>query len=260
MKAMRLLFLGDVVGKCGRQMVKDHLPRLRLELGLDVVLANAENASGGLGLSSKGAYDLHRAGVDVLTSGNHIWKFQDIRAVLDAEPWILRPANFPSPASGRGYGVFHYGGERSLMIVNLQGRTFMEPVDCPFLLADRIVADAPADCDIVVDFHAEATSEKRAFVHMLRGRVQAVVGSHTHVQTNDACILDGVTGFITDLGMCGPSDSCLGMDSDVILRRFRTRQPERFELAKGPCVMNGALIELNEGRCRSISAWKFPEE
>jgi len=255
---LRLLFLGDIVGKTGRQMVRDHLPRLRHELGLDVVLANGENASGGMGISAKSAMELRRAGVDVVTTGNHVWKFPDIRPLLMSEPWLLRPANYPSPAPGRGAKLVELGENHPpLMVVNLQGRAFMEPIDCPFAAAERLLGEAPPDAMIVVDMHAEATSEKRALAHMLRGRAHVVVGTHTHVQTNDACILDGVTGFMTDLGMCGPEDSCLGMDSGIILRKFRTGLPERFELAKGPCMLNGALIELENGRCRSISAWHF---
>jgi len=255
---MRLLFLGDIVGRIGRQMVKDHLPRLRGELALDVVLANAENASGGLGLSSKSAHELHRCGVDVLTTGNHVWKFSDIRATLDCEPWLLRPANYPASAPGRGAGVFDLGnGLPALMVVNLQGRTFMDAIDCPFAAAERLISEAPAGAVVVVDMHAEATSEKRALVHQLRGRAQAVVGTHTHVQTNDASILDGVTGYLTDLGMCGPEDSCLGMNNDIILGRFRSGLPQRFELADGPCMLNGALMEFDQGRCRSISAWQY---
>lgn len=255
---MRLLFLGDIVGNSGRQMVKDHLPHLRRELGLDAVFANAENASGGLGLSAKSARELHRAGVDVLTTGNHVWKFPDIRPLLENESWLLRPANYPASAPGRGALVFSVGeGLAPLMVINLQGRTFMEPIDCPFAAVERLVNEAPADALILVDMHAEATSEKRALAHLLRGRVHAVLGTHTHVQTNDACILDGFTGYISDLGMCGPEDSCLGMDSDIILRRFRTGLPQRFELAKGACMLNGALMEMDQGRCRSISAWQY---
>jgi metallophosphoesterase (TIGR00282 family) len=254
---MRLLFLGDIVGNSGRQMVKDHLPRLRRELELDVILANGENASGGLGLSAKSAQELHRCGVDVLTTGNHVWKFPDIRPALHNEPWLLRPANYPASAPGRGAGVYELGVNLPpLMVINLQGRIFMEAIDCPFTVAESLVAQAPPEAVVLVDIHAEATSEKRALAHMLRGRVQAVVGTHTHVQTNDACIFDG-TGYISDLGMCGPEDSCLGMDSDIILRRFRTGLPQRFELAKGPCMLNGALMEVVDGQCREITAWQY---
>ena len=238
-------------------MVMDHLPRLRHELGLDVVLANGENASGGLGLSAKSARELHRGGVDVVTSGNHIWKFPDIQEPLASEPWLLRPANYPDPAVGVGYREFTLDGLPALVVINLQGRTFMDAVDCPFAAAERLVARAPRGAVIVVDMHAEATSEKRALAHMLRGKVQLVVGTHTHVQTNDACILDGVTGFITDLGMCGPMDSCLGMDNDIILNRFRSCRPQRFALAQGECMLNGVLADVDDGRCRSIAAWKY---
>lgn len=241
-------------------MVKDHLPRLRRELGLDAVLANGENASGGLGLSAKSAMELRRAGVDVLTTGNHVWKFSDIRPLLDSEDWMLRPANFPAPAPGRGLGLYSLrDGLPVLAVVNLQGRTFMDPIDCPFAAAERLLAAIPSGASIIVDMHAEATSEKRALAHMLRGRVQAVVGTHTHVQTNDACILDGVTGYISDLGMCGPEDSCLGMDNDVILGKFLSGLPQRFELAKGPSMLNGVVIELDRGKCLSIAPWQYRE-
>lgn len=255
---MRLLFLGDIVGKQGRQMVTNHLPFMRAQLGLTAVLANAENASGGLGLSAKTAHDLHRLGLDVLTSGNHIWKFPDLVPVLDSAPWLLRPANYSAPAPGRGLGVYDLGPEHPpLAVINLQGRTFMEPIDCPFATVERLLAQVPADAVCVIDMHAEATSEKRALAHLLRGRVQAVLGTHTHVQTNDACILDGQTGYMTDLGMCGPIDSCLGMDNATILERFRTGRPRRFILAEGPCMLNGAILDIEQGRCRNISAWTY---
>ena len=239
-------------------MVRDHLPRLRRELGLDVVLANGENASGGMGLSAKCAQELLRYGVDVLTTGNHVWKFPDVRPLLQSEPRLLRPANYPASAPGGGLGIYDPGqGLPSLAVINLQGRTFMEALDCPFTAAENLMVRVPRGAVIVVDMHAEATSEKRALAHMLRGRAQAVVGTHTHVQTNDATILDGVTGYISDLGMCGPEDSCLGMDNDIILRKFRSAMPQRFELAKGPCMLNGALMEMDQDRCRSITAWQY---
>jgi len=239
-------------------MVKDHLPRLRRELGLDAVFANGENASAGLGISAGSAEELHRAGVDMLTTGNHVWKFPDVRPVLDSSPWILRPANFPDPAPGRGMGVFSVpGGGPDIAVMNLQGRTFMDSIDCPFAAAERLLESVPCGALVVVDMHAEATSEKRAMAHLLRGRVHVVVGTHTHVQTNDAVVLSGVTGYMTDLGMCGPEDSCLGMDNDVILKRFQSGLPQRFELAKGPCMLNGALIELDQGRCLRIEPWQY---
>ena len=255
---MRILFLGDVMGRAGRAAVAERLAGLKASLRADFCVVNGENASGGMGLSAKSAQELLRCGVDVLTTGNHVWKFPDIRPLLQIEPRLLRPANYPASAPGVGLGVYDLGeGLPRLAVINLQGRTFMEALDCPFAAAENVVVQAPEGAVIVVDMHAEATSEKRALAHMLRGRVQAVVGTHTHVQTNDATILDGVTGYLSDLGMCGPEDSCLGMDSDIILRRFRSGLPQRFELAKGPCMLSGALMEMDQGRCRAITAWQY---
>lgn len=255
---MRFLFLGDIVGRTGRQMIMHHLPRLRREMGLDMVLANAENASGGVGLSAKNARELHKLGIDAITTGNHVWKFTDLGGVLDSEPWIVRPANFPGPAPGRGWSLVPVADHLPpVAVINLQGRTYMPAIDCPFAAVERILAEVPADAVTIVDMHAEATSEKRALAHVLRGRVQAVVGTHTHVLTNDATILDGVTGYLTDLGMCGPEDSCLGMDNDIIVRKFQTGLPQKFRLSEAPAMLNGAVIEINNGRCVEIASWKY---
>lgn len=255
---MRLLFLGDIVGRPGRKAVKARLKDLRGELALDVIVANGENASGGLGLSGKNAREVHGAGIDILTSGNHIWKMKDIRAVLDEEPWLLRPANYPSGAPGRGVAVFDFGSQLPpVAVINLLGRTYMEPVDCPFHAAEEALKGIPEGAVVLVDFHAEATSEKRALAYMLQGRVTAVVGTHTHVQTNDARVLPGGTGFLSDAGMCGPMDSVLGMDQQIILQKFLTGLPVRFELALGPVMLNGVIVEADEmGRCISIAAWQ----
>jgi len=239
-------------------MIRDHLPQLRQTLRLDFVLANGENAAGGVGLSAKSARELRRYGVDVVTSGNHIWKFPDICQILEQDDWLLRPANYPGDAVGRGLGVYSMPDSKVVVaVLNLQGRTFMDPLDCPFQAAERLLAGLPDDVVILVDFHAEATSEKRALVHMLRGRVHAVLGTHTHVQTNDACILDGKTGYMTDIGMCGPMDSCLGMDNDIILTRFRTGRPQKFKLAETKSMLCGALMEISLDGCKSIVPWKF---
>lgn len=239
-------------------MVMHHLPRLRRELGLDMVLANAENASGGVGLSAKNARELHKLGIDVLTTGNHVWKFVDLGPLMDAESWIVRPANFPEPAPGRGSTLVTLRGDLPpVMVINLQGRTYLSSIDCPFAAAERLVAEAPENAVIIVDMHAEATSEKRALAHMLRGRVHAVLGTHTHVLTNDATVLDDTTGYLTDMGMCGPEDSCLGMDNEIIVRKFRTGLPQRFRLAEGPGMLNGALFEVINGRCVNMASWKY---
>ncbi|MBU1612116.1 MAG: TIGR00282 family metallophosphoesterase [Proteobacteria bacterium] len=251
---MKILFLGDIVGRPGRTAVKERLGRLREEHGLDMVVANGENASGGLGLSSKVARELLGAGIDVLTSGNHIWKFREVYNFLTTEPRLLRPDNFPQGVPGRGFGVFEMDSVR-VAVVNLQGRTFMQPVDCPFKAADRILADLKGRAEVIlVDFHAEATSEKTAMAWHLEGRVSVLVGTHTHIQTSDARVLPGGTGYITDLGMCGPVDSCLGMKSQPILDRFLSGLPTRFEVAGGRVAIQGVVAEVDEttGRARSM--------
>lgn len=260
---MRILFLGDIVGRPGRTAVKKHLAAIRTDLCADLIMANAENASGGLGLSAEGAKELLNAGLDMLTSGNHIWKFKDIPSYMTREDRLIRPANYPPGLPGRGMYVLRKNGLPPVAVLNLLGRTFMPPVDCPFRKADELLAQLDADEPDVkirlVDFHAEATSEKAGLGWHLDGRVSAVLGTHTHVQTNDARLLKKGTAFLTDLGMSGPIDSCLGMSVAPILRKFLTAAPERFEVADGPVVLNGALLEIDDesGQAREIAAWRF---
>lgn len=260
---MRILFLGDIVGRPGRHAVKKHLATLRAAEAVDLVLANAENASGGLGLSAEGAKELFGAGVDGLTSGNHIWKFKDMPSYMQREERLVRPANYPPGLPGRGWTVLRVGELPPVAFMNLMGRTYMQAVDCPFRAADALLAELDAahpDVLIrIVDFHAEATSEKSSLGWHLDGRVSAVLGTHTHVQTADARLLKKGTAFITDLGMCGPADSCLGMSVAPILRKFLTAAPERFEVASGPVGLRGALLNIDEttGQARDIQAWRF---
>lgn len=260
---MRMLFLGDVVGRPGRNAVKRQLPALRGELQVDMVVVNAENASGGLGLDPEGAEELFAAGADVLTSGNHIWKYKSIQDYLDRESRLLRPANFPGELAGTGMCVHTLpgsvdGGEHSVAVLNLQGRTFMQPLDCPFRKADSLLATLPEDIKtILVDFHAEATSEKIALARYLDGRVSAVFGTHTHVQTNDARVLQGGTAAITDAGMCGVHDSILGMREEPIFERFLTGMPSRFTLAKGRATLSGAVLETDDATGRAVSIELF---
>ena len=260
---MRILFLGDIVGRPGRTAVKKNLAGFRDKTGADLVLANAENASGGLGLSADGAKELLNAGLDLLTSGNHIWKFKDMHSFLEREERLIRPANFPPGLPGRGVAVVRKAGLPPVAVLNLMGRTYMTAIDCPFRAADALLAELDASTPEakirLVDFHAEATSEKAGLGWHLDGRVSAVLGTHTHVQTNDARLLKNGTAFMSDLGMCGPRDSCLGMTVAPILRKFLTAAPERFEVAGGPVALCGALLDIDEetGLARAIAPWRF---
>ena len=258
----RLLFLGDIVGKPGRNMVQKNISRLRAKLGAQFVVANAENASGGLGLTQKNARELLSAGIDLLTSGNHIWKHKEINSFLDKNKnHLLRPFNYPDNPPGCGLARISGPEPHSLYVLNLLGRTYMEPVDCPFRAADRALDFIPAASSVVVDFHAEATSEKKAMAYYLLDRVTAVIGTHTHVQTNDARILGEGTGFLTDAGMCGPLDSVLGMAPKEVLHRFLTARPARFKPASGPTEMNGVVVDFDpqSGGCMNIFAWRENE-
>lgn len=236
--------IGDIIGKPGRRALSRLLPALRRELDIDLVTANAENTAGGFGLTLKTANVLLQAGVDVMTSGNHIWDKKDILPHMEELP-LLRPANYYG-APGRGWMMFG-----DVMVMNLQGRVFMPPIDCPFREADKRLAEAESDLGhtpktVVVDFHAEATSEKQGLAWYLDGRVSAVVGTHTHVATADARIMPGGTAYVSDLGMTGPQDSVIGTEVAPVLERFRTGLPQRFEPAKGACILNSVLIDIDD--------------
>jgi metallophosphoesterase (TIGR00282 family) len=260
---VKVLMLGDVVGRPGRAALKKRLPALREEFGPDLVVANAENASGGLGLSAKNARELLALGLDAMTTGNHVWKFRDLYNVLNTEPRLLRPANYPPGAPGRGAGVFTTASGVRVGVLNLLGRTYMPPVDCPFRAADELLEGLAGGADVIVaDFHAEATSEKAAMAHHLAGRAALLAGTHTHVQTSDARVLPGGLAFITDLGMCGPTDSCLGMKAEPIVGMFLSGLPTRFEVSGGPARVQGALAEIDEttGRALAVRAIDLPGE
>jgi metallophosphoesterase (TIGR00282 family) len=247
---MRLLFLGDVVGRSGRNAVVERLPRLIESWRLDFVVANGENAAGGFGITE----DIHRqlldAGVDAVTTGNHVFDQREALVFSNRQERFLRPINFPAGTPGRGSGLFTARNGARVLVVNAMGRVFMEPLDDPFPAVDRAVAECPlgeqADA-IVVDFHAEASSEKQAIGHYLDGRVTLVVGTHTHVPTADERILAGGTAFQTDVGMCGDYDSVIGMDRDEPLRRFLEKTPgERFAPADGPASLSGIAVEVDD--------------
>jgi metallophosphoesterase (TIGR00282 family) len=254
---LKLLFLGDVFGKPGRQAVQRLVPRLISRLGPDAVVANAENATNGVGVSPSDAEELLAAEVDLLTSGNHVWNKREVAGYLAAPGCrLLRPANYPAGAPGRGRGVVETPDGRKLGVVNVEGRVFMKALDDPFpsALAEVEALRAEGCRAIVVDVHAEATSEKAALAHYLDGKVAAVLGTHTHVQTADERILPGGTAFISDVGMCGPRDSVIGVKKELVLERFLTQRPVSFEPAKKDVWINAVLVEIDDatGLARSI--------
>jgi len=252
---MRIAFFGDVVGKVGRRGVVRCLKVLRDADVIDFVIANCENSAGGVGVDPGSARELLAAGIDVLTSGNHIWAKREIVEYLTDSDVLLRPANFAPTNPGWGYTVKVGRNGMPVAVVNLIGRVFMNTYDCPFRSADAVLESLGDRARvIVVDMHAEATSEKVAMGWHLDGRVAAVIGTHTHVQTADERVLPGGTAYLTDAGMCGPRDSVIGVRREQVLRRFLTQMPGRFEVADGPVLVQGAVVEVDEdtGRARTI--------
>lgn len=251
---MRILFIGDICGNPGRRIMKEVLPALRKEKMIDMVIANAENAAGGSGITYVIANEIYGMGVSALTMGNHTWSKKEIFSFIDSDTKMARPANFSEGTPGQG-AVVVKAGNVSVGVLNLIGRVYMEPADCPFKAADRELAELKQKAKIIlVDMHAEATSEKCAMAWHLDGRVSAVVGTHTHVQTADERIFPCGTAFITDVGMTGPYDSVIGVDKEIVLRKFVTQIPERFEVAKGPMQFAAVIIDIDEvtGKSRSI--------
>ena len=246
---IRILFIGDVVGRVGRRLVAEHLPNLRFERQVDFTIANAENAAGGRGLTPSVADELFRAGVHVLTSGNHIWRNKEVLKIIDEDPRVLRPANYPDDerVPGRGWGVYEVeGAECRVAVLNLQGRVYMDAIDCPFRVG-REAAEALREQTplVFVDFHAEATSEKAAMAWHLDGLATAVIGTHTHVPTADEVVTPDGTAFLTDAGMTGPYDGVLGVRKDIILHGMLTHMPVRHELAKGDPRLCAVLVEAD---------------
>lgn len=252
---MKLLFIGDIVGRAGRKMLVDHLDRLIDKHFIDLVVANGENAAAGYGLTVPVLREIFDAGVDVVTTGNHIWDKKEIMPVLEKESRLLRPANYPAGLPGYGSGVYETAAGVKVGVLNLEGRVFMKNLDCPFRAADDLVAELQGETPIIfVDFHAEATSEKQALGYYLDGRVSAVVGTHTHVQTADERVLPEGTGYLTDVGMTGSQDAIIGNQKEPALQRFLTQLPVRLEVAKKNPFICGVLLTINEktGRCEAI--------
>lgn len=252
---MNILFIGDIVGSPGRKAIKELLPKLKKKHSIDFVIANAENASGGSGVTPKSIAELFSYGIDVLTGGDHIFRRKESLEAFNMERRLLRPANFPKGAPGAGMGIFDAGGGKKVAVINLAGRVFMPALDCPFAAARELVAAASRETNmIVVDIHAEATSEKIAMGYFLDGMASAVVGTHTHVQTADETILPKGEAYISDAGMCGPFDSVLGRRVEDVLERFLTAMPVHLNVAEGNIQLHGALIDIDEdtGKARSI--------
>ena len=248
---MRILMIGDVVGKPGRNAIQALVPSLRQEHNVDLVIANGENSAGGFGITPNTAQELLDSQVDVITSGNHIWKQKEIIPYINDEWPLIRPANYPSETPGRGYIRL-----ADTVVINLMGRVFMNTLDCPFRAVDRVLeevtaGDAPRY--IFVDFHAEATSEKQAMGWYLDGRVSAVVGTHTHVGTADTRILPGGTAFLTDVGMTGPYNSVIGCEVSIVLEQFISQMPVRLSVASGPAILNSVLVELDDQTGKAIN-------
>jgi metallophosphoesterase (TIGR00282 family) len=251
---MNILFIGDIVGAPGRRALEELLPRVVDRQFIDLVVANGENASGGLGITPQVADQLLAQGIDVLTSGNHIWKHKEILPYLESTDRLIRPANYPPETPGRGYAIVETAAGEAAAVINLEGRVFMNPLECPFRTVDRVLEAIPKEVKVIlVDMHAEATSEKQAMGWHLDGRVSAVVGTHTHVQTADERILPSGTGYITDAGMTGPVDSVIGMKKEIILERFWKQLPQPFKVATGNIQLQGVLLKIDsQGRCLEI--------
>ena len=260
---MRLLFLGDIVGRSGREAVVQHLPMVRERLGADCAIVNGENAAHGFGITPGMTEDLYRAGANCITTGNHVWDKREIIAHIDGDRRLLRPLNYPPGTPGRGATIVEAAGGRRVLVLNAMARLFMDAIDDPFAAVDAAIADTamPRDVDaIVVDFHGEATSEKMAMGHYLDGRVSVVVGTHSHVPTADVMILPAGTAYQTDAGMCGDYDSVIGMKKSAPVRRFTTKMPgERLEPADGPATLCGLVIDTDDatGLARRAAPFRF---
>jgi metallophosphoesterase (TIGR00282 family) len=257
---VKILFIGDIVGEPGRRAVKQLVPGLRTRHGLHAVIANGENSAGGSGITVKTADEIFAAGVDVITSGDHLWDQKEVTALLENEPRFLRPLNYPEGTAGRGTQVFSLEGKPVFAVMNVQGRVFMADLENPFAAARQAVARLRAQTQIIfVDVHAEATSEKIAMARMLDGSVSAVIGTHTHVQTADEQIFPGGTAYLSDAGFTGPQESVLGREIEPVIKRFLTNTPQRFAVAKDRVFLQGAIVEIEAATGRALSIQRVSE-
>jgi 2',3'-cyclic-nucleotide 2'-phosphodiesterase len=251
---MKLLFIGDIVGKIGRNTTKNLLPSVTSKYKIDLVIANGENAAGGFGITEKIVSEIFGFGVHVITTGNHVWDKKEFIPHISKEDRVLRPLNYPPGVPGFGSLLHSFHGSTKVAVVNLSGRVFMANIDCPFRVGKEVIEKLHTETRIIIiDFHAEATSEKIAFGHYMDGEASAVVGTHTHVQTADEKILPGGTAYITDVGMTGPSDSVIGIEKEQIIQRFLTNMPMRFETAGGGGIFSAVVIEIDEETGKSTA-------
>jgi metallophosphoesterase (TIGR00282 family) len=257
---VKLLFVGDIVGQPGRRAVRELVPKLREQHQLDLVVANGENSAGGSGITPRTAEEIFSAGVDVITSGDHLWDQKEVTLLLANEPRFVRPLNYPAGTPGHGTYLFNRAQLPPFAVINLQGRTFMAPLENPFHCAlSEIERLRPSVLSIFIDFHAEATSEKIALARMLDGKVSAVIGTHTHVQTADEQIFAGGTAFLCDAGFTGPHDSVIGRESEPIIRRFLTAMPQKFDVASGRVLLQGAVVEIDDRTGRALKITRISE-
>lgn len=263
---MKILFIGDIVGEPGRRAVHTLLPKLREQHALDFVIANGENSAGGNGITPRIATEFFAAGIDVITSGDHLWDQKEVLELLASERRFLRPTNYPAGTPGQGSGIYEVQSPRSKVqglkigVLNAQGRTFMPALENPFLVLPPEIERLRAKTKVIfVDFHAEATSEKIAFARMVDGKVSAVVGTHTHVQTADEQIFPGGTAYLSDAGFTGPHESVLGREIEPVIKRFVTNMPQRFEVAKGRVMLHGVVVEVDEATGKATGIWRVSE-
>jgi metallophosphoesterase (TIGR00282 family) len=257
---VKLLFIADIVGSPGRRAVRELVPGLRQKLGIDLVIANGENSAGGSGITPKTAEEIFAAGVDLITSGDHLWDQKEVTELLEKEPRFLRPLNYPAGTMGRGSAVIERQGLPSVAVMNLQGRTFMAALENPFHSAQVEVERLRKITRLIfVDFHAEATSEKVALARMLDGQVSAVVGTHTHIQTADEQIFPGGTAFLCDGGFTGPHESVIGREMEPVIKRFLTNQPQKFDVARRGVLLQGALVEIDPSSGKATAIRRVSE-
>ena len=258
---MKILFIGDIVGQPGRLAVKTLLPKLREQHGLDFVIANGENSAGGNGITVRTAEEIFAAGVNVVTSGDHLWDQKEVMELLASEKRFVRPLNYPPGTPGQGSTVLEVRSGILVGVLNAQGRTFMPALENPFLLVPPEIERLQRQTRIIfVDFHAEATSEKIAFARMLDGKVSAVVGTHTHVQTADEQIFPGGTAYLSDAGFTGPHEGVLGREIEPVVKRFVTNMPQRFEVASGRIMLHGVVVEIDEATGKARGIWRVSEK